>query len=56
MPEKVRACPLSDWPTADREAWERACLSWAAFEAGWRCRPHETVNADEPGTGLRLPA
>ena len=56
MPEKIRACPLCDWPTADREAWERACVAGAAF-AAWRCRrPHEAVDADEPGTGLWLPA
>ncbi len=33
MIEKVQACPLRDWPTADRETWDRACL------AGRRLRP-----------------
>ena len=26
MSERMRACPLEDWPTVDREAWERACV------------------------------
>jgi len=33
MPEKIRGCLLHDWPTADREAWERACV------VGRRLRP-----------------
>ena len=24
MPERIRTCPLCDWPTADRAAWQRA--------------------------------
>ena len=27
MPEKIRACPLCDWPNTDREAWDRACVT-----------------------------
>jgi hypothetical protein len=34
MPEKVRACPLCDWPTADRAAWERACVAAQRLRPG----------------------
>ena len=34
MPEKSRACPLRDWPTADRQAWERACLAAQRLRLG----------------------
>jgi integrase/recombinase XerD len=27
MPEKIRAYPLSEWPEADRHAWDRACVA-----------------------------
>jgi integrase/recombinase XerD len=27
MPEKIRALPLSEWPEADRHAWDRACVA-----------------------------
>jgi integrase len=27
MPEKIRAWPLSEWPEADRVAWDRACIA-----------------------------
>jgi integrase/recombinase XerD len=27
MSEKIRAHPLSEWPEADRHAWEKACLA-----------------------------
>ena len=44
MPEKIRACPLRDWPTADREAWERACI------AGQRLRPGGPAACLRPST------
>jgi integrase len=34
MPEKVRACPPCDWPTADREAWEHACVAAQRLKPG----------------------
>jgi len=34
MLEKVRACPLCDWPNADREAWERACVAAQRLRPG----------------------
>jgi integrase len=34
MPEKIRACPLRDWPNADREAWDRACVAAQRLRAG----------------------
>ncbi len=34
MPEKMRAIPLCDWPTADREAWERACIAARRLKPG----------------------
>ena len=34
MLEKVRAFPLREWPTADRQAWERACLAARRLKFG----------------------
>ena len=48
MPEKVKACPLSDWPTADREAWERACLT------GQRLKPGGPAAHMKPSTRASL--
>src|SRR6185295_41887 len=48
MPEKARACPPSDWPTADREALERACL------AGQRLKPGGTAARMKPSTRTSL--
>ena len=48
MPEKVKACPLCDWPTADREAWERACV------AGQRLKPGGTAARMKPSTRTSL--
>ncbi|MGO8842983.1 MAG: site-specific integrase [Methyloceanibacter sp.] len=48
MPDKVKACPLSDWPTADREAWERAC------QTGQRLKPGGTAARMKPSTRTSL--
>jgi integrase len=48
MPEKVKAFPLSDWPTADREAWERACV------AGQRLKPGGIAARMKPSTRTSL--
>jgi len=48
MSEKVRACPLCDWPTADREAWERACV------AAQRLRPGGAAAGMKPSTRTSL--
>jgi hypothetical protein len=34
MPDKTRACPLRDWPIADRQTWERACLAAQRLKPG----------------------
>jgi len=34
MVNRVRACPLRDWPTIDREAWERACVPARRLKPG----------------------
>jgi integrase/recombinase XerD len=34
MADRVRACPLRDWPTVDREAWERACVPARRLKPG----------------------
>jgi len=34
MPEKVKACPSSDWTTADREAWAQACVTGHRLKPG----------------------
>jgi integrase/recombinase XerD len=34
MLEKIRACPLHDWPAADREAWNRACVAAKRLKPG----------------------
>jgi len=34
MFEKIRACPLHDWPAADREAWNRACVAAKRLKPG----------------------
>jgi hypothetical protein len=34
MFEKIRACPLRDWPAADREAWNRACVAAKRLKPG----------------------
>jgi len=34
MLERIRACPLCDWSTADREAWDRACVAAQRFKPG----------------------
>ena len=34
MPEKIRTCPLCDWPDADREAWDRACVPTRRLKPG----------------------
>jgi len=34
MADRVRACPLRDWPTIDREAWERACVPARRLKPG----------------------
>jgi len=34
MSEKIRACPLHDWPAADREAWNRACVAAKRLKPG----------------------
>jgi integrase len=48
MPEKVKACPLCDGPTADREGWERACI------AGQRLKPGGTAARMKPSTRASL--
>src|SRR5680860_93837 len=48
MPEKIRACPLYDWPTADREAWERACV------AAQRLKPGGAASRMKPSTRTSL--
>ena len=48
MPEKIRALPLCDWPTADREAWERACV------AAQRLRPGGAAARMKPSTRTSL--
>ena len=48
MPEKVKACPLSDWPTADRDAWKRACV------AGQRLKPGGAAARMKPSTRASL--
>jgi integrase/recombinase XerD len=48
MPEKIRAYPLQDWPTADREAWERACV------AAQRLRPGGAAAHLRPSTRTSL--
>ena len=34
MPEKIRACPLCDWPAADREVWTQACVAAQRLRPG----------------------
>lgn len=34
MSERVRACPVEDWPIADRKAWERACVPSQRLKPG----------------------
>ena len=34
MAEKIRSCPLSDWPTADREAWQQAGVAAQRLRSG----------------------
>jgi integrase len=48
MSEKVKTCPLSDWPTADRSEWERACV------AGQRLKPGGAVARMKPSTRTSL--
>ena len=48
MIEKVRACPLRDWSTADREAWGRACAP------GRRLRPGGAAARMRPSTQTSL--
>jgi len=48
MPERVRACLESDWPIADREAWERACV------AAQRLRPGGSAARMKPSTRTSL--
>jgi len=48
MPDKVKAYPLCDWPTADREAWERACV------AAQRLRPGSAAAGMKPSTRTSL--
>ena len=48
MPERIRTFPLWDWPTADREAWERACV------AAQRLRPGGVAARMKPSTRTSL--
>jgi integrase len=34
MSERVHACPVEDWPTIDREAWELACVPARRLKPG----------------------
>jgi integrase len=46
--EKVRACQIEEWPTADRKAWERACT------VGHRLKPGGTASRLRPSTRASL--
>jgi integrase len=48
MPEKVRACPPSDWSTAHREGWKRACIP------GQRLKPGGAAARMKPSTRTSL--
>ena len=48
MPERIRTCPPRDWPTADRAAWERACV------AAQRLRPGGAAARMKPSTRTSL--
>ncbi|MGC1177933.1 MAG: site-specific integrase, partial [Methyloceanibacter sp.] len=48
MSEKVKACPLSDWLTTDREAWDRAGLT------GHRLKPGGAAARMKPSTRASL--
>ncbi len=44
MSERVHACPVEDWPIADRDAWERACVP------SQRLRPGAAAARMKPST------
>jgi integrase len=46
--DKVKTCPWSDWSTADREAWKRACV------VGQRLRPGGAAARMKPSTRASL--
>jgi integrase len=46
--DKVKTCPVSDWPTADREALKRACV------AGQRLKPGGAAARMKPSTRASL--
>ena len=48
MLEKVRACPVEEWPTADRDAWQKACM------VGHRLQPGGVASRLRPPTRASL--
>ena len=48
MLEKVRACPIEKWPTADRKAWEKVCT------VGHRLKPGGAASRLRPSTRASL--
>jgi hypothetical protein len=48
VPEKIRALPPCDWPTAEREVWKQACV------AAQRLRPGGVAARMKPSTRASL--